>query len=304
MKTILITGGTGLIGSHLTPLLLAKNYKVRYLSRHKREIANVEVYEWDIKKEFIENGALNNVDVIIHLAGANIGEKRWTSERKKEIISSRVDSLKLLQSYISQINNKPQVLVSASAVGYYGMVTSDHIFNEEDKPVNDFLSETCIKWENAANEFKQYGLRVAKLRTAVVLAPKRSALDKLALPARFGFAAPFGKGNQFWPWVHIDDISQIYLKAIEDEKMNDSVNASAPEQVTNNQFNKTLSKVLKMPYFMPAIPGIILKVVLGEMANALLKGSPVSCNKILSKGYKFKFPLLKGALEDCLKRKC
>lgn len=295
MKRVLITGGTGLVGTSLREMLEERGYEIRVLSRDKKEEG---FYFWDWEKGHIDMDALKGVDFIIHLAGANIGEKRWSRKRKRLILESRVKTLELIHSKLKEMDDKPSALISASAVGFYGSITSDKIFTEEDEPGNDFLANVCKMWEEEAMKFSQLGLRVVRIRTGVVLSRKGGALERFKIQAKLGVFFPLGSGNQFFPWIHIDDLCRIYIRAIEDEKREGAYNAVAPEHVTNREFVKTLSRTFKKPFFPIGVPSFLIKLIFGEMGNTILKGSRVSSEKIVSYNFEFKFKNLKEALEN------
>lgn len=299
MPTVLITG-TGLIANHLSEKLLKKGYQVTFLSRSKDPDSKQKVYIWDVKNKTIEKEAIATADYIVHLAGTNIGAKRWTDERKKSIIDSRVDSAALLFSEVKKQKKVLDAFITASGVGYYGAITSEKIFTENDPPATDFLGETCKKWEAAADVFHELNIRTVKIRTAVVLAKNDSALDRMLTPIKLGIGSPLGTGEQYMPWIHIDDICEIYLKAIEDANMNGAFNAAAPDQKNNSVFMKTIAKVLDKPFFFPKIPSFMLKIVLGEMAVVVLEGSRVSDKKIRKTGFEFQFAELEAALQNLL----
>jgi uncharacterized protein (TIGR01777 family) len=250
----------------------------------------------------MDNQAVQGVDYIVHLSGANLGGKRWTSRRKEEIIRSRSGAANLLHKAVSEQGINLKAFISASGISYYGTETSDVIFREEDPAGKDFLSEVCEQWEQAANLFEADGIRTVKIRTAVVLEKSDSALIKMTMPAKFGFLISTGSGDQYLPWIHIDDICQIYLRAIEDQEMKGAYNASAPDQVNHNQFMKVLSKVMKKPLLPVSVPGCILKLIYGEMADLVLKGSRVSSEKLVSSGYSFLFPRLEDALNNVFRK--
>jgi uncharacterized protein (TIGR01777 family) len=300
-SSVLITGGSGLIGKYLTSLLLSEGYKVAHLSRKANQFGKVRVFRWDPEKGILDPVVFEGVDYIIQLAGANIGEKRWTKKRKEEIINSRVDSTKLLFRVISDNNIKLKAFISASAVGYYGSHTSDKIFNEDDQPGRDFLGTTCRKWEEAADLFGNDGIRTVKIRTAVVLQKHDSALSKLMAPAKFGILVQTGNGRQYMPWIHINDLCNIFLKAIMDAKMSGAFNAVSPHHVTHKEFVKTLAHIMNIPVFPVPVPAFILKTVLGEMSDVILKGSRISSDKIDSAGYRFLFNNLENALNNVIR---
>ena len=298
MDTVLISGGTGLIGRNLAARLKEKGYNAAFLSRNFKPTAGFPAYHWDPDKSEIDSAAISDADYIIHLAGANIGEKRWTKERRKLILESRIRSGDLLLRSLSGNSNKLKAFISASAVGYYGAVTSDKIFCEEDPPCDDFLGETCRKWEQSADRFEQIGIRTVKIRTGVVLSRHGGALAKMAVPVRMGFGSALGNGKQYIPWIHIEDLCNIYIKALEDSKIEGAYNAVAPDHRTNKDFTRSLAFSMRKPFWFPHIPAIVLKAIFGEMSAVLLKGSRVSSGKIMSAGFSFKFPDLENALND------
>jgi uncharacterized protein len=298
---VLITGGSGLIGRHLTLVLQAEGYRVSYLSRQKEVSGKVRVFGWDPSKEYLNTEVLEGIDYIVHLAGANLGEKRWSVSRKKEIINSRVDSANLLFRKVSENNCRPKAFISASAVGYYGSVTSDRIFSEEDPPSGDFLGATCRSWEEAADHFAGIGIRTVMIRSGVVLAKRDSTLTRLMNPARFGLVVRLGSGKQYFPWIHIDDLCSIYLKAVKDQNMQGAYNAAAPQHINHNDFVRTMAGIMKRPVILPPVPGWILKTALGEMSDIVLKGSRISSEKIIKSGFSFRFKRLEDALENIIR---
>jgi uncharacterized protein (TIGR01777 family) len=302
METILITGGTGLIGRQLCEKLKEKGYVVTILSRTSKKDGTYPTYAWNLDKKEIDKESLKLADCIIHLAGANLGEKRWTAKRKKLIIDSRVQTGQLIFEKTKEINNKVKVLISASAVGYYGTITSDKIFSETDKPSNDFLGDVCRQWEQSIDKFEELGLRVVKIRTGVVLTKQDGALSKMSRPVKVGLGSAIGNGKQYIPWIHIDDLCNIYIKAIEDIQMNGVYNAVAPDYKTNSDFNQIMAHILHRPLWIPNIPALVIKLIFGNMSEILLKGSRVSSEKIIKAGYQFKFPDLESALVDLLRK--
>jgi uncharacterized protein (TIGR01777 family) len=290
MAKILITGGTGLVGKRLTAMLKERNHEVRILSRSPK---GVNEFKWDVSKSFIDDKALDNIDFIIHLAGAGIADKRWSNERKKVIIDSRVDTANLLFHKIKAQNISLTGFISASGSNYYGAQTSDEIFGEKEDAGTDFLGDVCQKWEAAANQFKELNIPVTILRTGVVLSKKGGALEKMKTPV----ISPLGAGQQYMSWIHIDDLCNVYIKAIE-EDFRGVYNTVSPEHQTSNSFSKTLAKATKRPYLPIAVPGFLLKLVFGELAVILLEGSRLSSKKIEEKGFVFKYLNLKEALKS------
>ncbi|MFN4364031.1 TIGR01777 family oxidoreductase [Chryseobacterium hispalense] len=297
-EIILITGAGGLIARELSKRL-EKDFTIRFLTRNKK---HDNEFEWNIKEKTIDATALDGVSHIIHLAGANISEKRWTDERKKELISSRVDSADLILKTLQQKKITLKSFISASGINYYGTKTTDTIFTENDGPGNDFLSEVVVLWERAADQFKEQNLaeRIVKIRTAVVLSEKDGALKKMLPTIQMGIGSPLGSGKQYMPWIHIEDICSIYEFALKNSDINGAFNAVSPQHTTNEDLTKKIAQVVKKPLFMPNVPGFVLKLIFGELADALLEGSRASAEKIQKAGFQFKFPDLKAALENLL----
>lgn len=300
MQNILITGGTGVVGTHLSKILLEKGYSVTHLSRNPTTTKSIKAYAWDPEKKLIEEEALHNADYIVHLAGANIGAKSWTQSRKEELYSSRVETANLIFEKIEPLADKPKAFISASGISIYGVDTGDRSIDESLQTYgDDFIAKLTVDWEKAADQFSNIGMRVVKMRTGLVLSKKGGALDKMTWPAKLGIAAPLGSGKQYISWIHIDDICNIYVRAIESE-MNGSYNAVAPNPVTNSEFMRNISQIYKKPYFMPAVPGFMLKMVYGEMASIVLGGNYVVPRKITNEGFTFKFADLMTALKNLL----
>jgi len=300
-EIILITGANGLIARNLAQKL-DKEYTVRFLTRKKKK---AHEFEWDLKKGTVDQAAFDNVSHIIHLAGANISEKRWTDERKKELISSRVDSARLLMEGVRNRNIKLKSFISASGINYYGTETTEKIYSEEDPAGKDFLSEVVVLWEQTADEFIENGLaeRVVKLRTAVVLSEKEGALKKLMVPVEYGIGSPLGTGKQYMPWIHLEDIASMYEYAVTNNSVEGAYNAVAPEHTTNAAFTKEVAAILNRPFIMPNVPAFLLKLIFGELSVAVLEGSRASAKKIIDSGFDFRFPDLHTALQDLLKDK-
>lgn len=298
-EIVLITGANGLIAKELSQRL-EKEYTVRFLTRKKQ---NANEFEWNVDAGTIDATALENVSHIIHLAGAGVAEKRWTEERKKEIISSRVGSAGLLLKTLQKKNQKLKSFVSASGINYYGTETTEKIFTEKDGPGHDFLSKVTIVWEQAADEFKNQRVaeRVVKLRTGVVLSEKEGALKKMLPTIKAGIGSPLGTGKQYMPWIHIQDICSMYEFALKNSELDGAFNAVAPEHATNKDLTVQAAKVLKKPLFMPNVPAFVLKLLFGELSVAVLEGSRACSEKIQHAGFQFKFPDLKEALKDLLK---
>jgi uncharacterized protein len=299
--SVLITGGSGLIGKHLTLSLTDAGYNVSHLSRNTSSSSRVKVFKWDPATGTIDPYAFEGIDFIIHLAGANIGEKRWTGKRKAEISGSRINTATFLHKIIKDKGIPLKAFISASATGIYGAETSQKIYCENDPPADDFLGSVCKQWEDAADLFSESGIRTVKIRTAIVLNKNDSALSKLMKPGKFGFLLRTGTGRQYMPWIHITDLCNIYQKSLEESSMSGAFNATAPEHVSHNDFMNVLARVMKRPLFPFAVPEFILKTAFGEMSDIILKGSRVSSKKIIKSGYRFLFNNLEDALNDIIK---
>lgn len=295
MKTVLISGATGLVGKKLTIALTTKGYTVRTLSRKKED----DSFYWNANENYIDPKAFENLDAIIHLAGAPISEK-WTKTYKKELYVSRIKTAVLLFEYVKKHSTNLKTFITASGTNYYGTFTSDKIFKEKDKNGDDFLGNLCKDWENAAFQFETLGTRVVVLRTAAVLAKKNGMLEKFVPLVKWSLASPLGSGKQILPWIHLDDLIKMYIYALENENIKGSYNAVAPEIVTNKAFTETVTKVMNKSMFLPNVPAFALKLILGEMSSIALEGSAVSAQKIQNAGFQFKFPELEPALKDLI----
>lgn len=300
MPTVLVTGGTGLIGKRLCEKLKLAGFDVAVLSQVRYNKSDFPIFYWNWKNEEIDERALKNSDYIIHLAGANIAGQKWTPERKKLIMDSRVKSTNFLQRKLKELKLGPKAFVTASAVGYYGAVTTSKIFKEHDAPENDFLGTVCQLWENAAADVFDARIRTVQIRTGVVLTPQSGAMDKMLLPIKLGVGSALGSGKQFMPWVHIDDLCEIYIKALKDVTMNGAYNAVTCDYHTNKSFTKQLAKKLDRAMWVPNVPAFVMKLLFGEMADMLLCGSRVSNAKIKDAGFEFQYPKLKDALNDLI----
>ena len=279
-----------------------KGYGVTILTRKKPAgipDKGISYAEWDIKNQTIEQDAIANADHIIHLAGANVGEKRWTKKRKREIIDSRVRSAELLIKAMRDVPNKIKTFVSASGIGWYGpdpSIPNPHPFKEDAPAFNDFLGQTCLQWERCLDPAKQLGKRVVSLRTGIVLSEEGGALEEFRKFLRFGLATILGSGQQVVSWISIHDLVGIYIKAIEDPQLSGAYNAVAPQTVTNKQLVLQLARSERKFYIPFYVPSFVLKIVLGEMCIEVLKSATVSCEKISQSGFTFQYPSIEKAL--------
>ncbi len=300
METILITGGTGSVGQDLSNLLLSRGYNVAILTRKKNVENNlIKYFYWDYKNKIIEKEAFKNVTTIIHLAGANIGEKRWSEKRKNEIYNSRVFSVKFLLEYIKKNDIQINHFISASAIGYYGSINSELIFSEDDTQGQDFLAKTCFDLETETLKFNQIGVHTSILRIGVVLSLNGGLLKETINYARKHINPRLGKGTQYINWIHLEDLCRIYLHIIENS-LYDVYNAVSNEKNKNSDFTKLVSKILQKPNISPSIPSFLLKIIFGEMSCLLLCGSRVSNKKITNTGFTFKYDKLDSALKNIL----
>jgi uncharacterized protein (TIGR01777 family) len=299
MQRIVITGANGLIGSHLSPLLEKEGFDVVHLTRDRKSGDRTKSFVWDPARSYADSDAFRPGDIIIHLAGANIGSGRWTGKRKEEIISSRVSSAALLFSKTAGAGIIPSAYITASASGYYGAVTGQRIFTESDPPAADFLGETCRRWEEAAQPFAEKGVRVVRIRTSVVFSASGSALSKMKMPASFGLIVRPGPGDQYLPWIHIDDLCSVYLMAVREAGMSGAYNAASPDHVTLDGVMKEVARQKHLPVFLPHIPVWLMRAVLGEMSVMLTAGSRVSSECLTNSGFTFRYPDLASALRAC-----
>lgn len=300
MAKILITGGTGLVGQRLSSMLVTKGHEVFHLSRKRSGNEHYKTFLWDWESGMIEQDALQEAEYIIHLAGAGIFDERWTAARKKLIADSRIKSGKFILDAIRRKGKYPKAFVCASAVGYYGAVTSSKAFVETDPSATDFLGEVCRKWEAMADDFSGLGIRVVKIRTGLVISENASLITRVSKIIRLGLGASFGNGHQYMPWINIDDLCGMYIKAIEESALSGAYNAAAPSHVTNEEFTAELARLLNKKIWLPNIPSLFLKLVFGERAKLLLTGSKISSEKIISMGFEFLYPGLRAALSQSL----
>jgi uncharacterized protein (TIGR01777 family) len=295
MTKILITGGTGFIGRELISLLLKKGFEVGVLSREKVTFKNVQSFLWS--RESLDLRSLVFADVVVHLAGTNVGSKRWSKSRKEDIISSRVNTAGMIRKALIENNIKIDAFISASAVGYYGDGGEEKLTESSAVVRPDFLSEVCVKWEKAAADFSSI-CRVASVRVGFVLGKNSDAFKKLVLPISMGFGAPLGNGKQYMSWVHLQDLTEIFLRVIEDSSLEGSINACSPNPLTNAELTKKIAHHLGRPLFMPNVPQFALKLLLGEMSSLALVGNRVLPEKLQNHGFHFQYAGLEEALKE------
>ena len=305
MQTVLITGGTGMVGTSLTQLLLSRGYQVIVLTRRPQVSAlpNLTYAVWDIAKGTIDPLAIGKADTIVHLAGAGVADKRWSKKRKQEIVDSRVMSGALLVKYLTEIPHQVKTVVTASAIGWYGPDTAQslqHGFVETDPADGAFLGDTCKQWEDSVKPIETLGIRLVTLRIGIVLNKQGGALAEFIKPAKFGLATIFGTGNQMVSWIHHNDLCKMILFGIQTTSLKGVYNAVSPDPTSNKDLIIAITKKLRGFYLPMPIPAFVLNIMLGEMSIEILKSAKVSSNKIQEADFKFDYPTLDSALHELL----
>ena len=307
MPTVLITGGTGLIGTALCKMLTEKGYHVIILTRNKNEHSsvnpNVSYAEWNISAQTINAEAVKQADHIIHLAGANVADKRWTKKRKKEIIESRTHSAALLVKAMQENENKVQTVITTSGIGWYGEDNPATLqrggFIETDPASDDFLGQVCVQWEQSLDPVTSMGKRLLKFRTGVVFSNDGGAMPEFKRPLRTGVATILGSGRQVISWIHVHDVCRLFLHALENKEMNGVYNAVAHQHISNKTLMLELARRTRGKFFLPMhVPSFILKLVLGQLSVEVLKSATVSNEKTRHSGFKFLYPSLEAALNQ------
>ena len=291
-----VTGASGLIGGALVPFLRAGGHDVLRMVR--RTPRAQDEARWDPESGELDASALGSLDAVVHLAGENIAGGRWTEARKTRLRASRVGPTRLLAEALARLKRKPQVLVSASALGYYGH-RGDTWLTEKDSPADDFLGRLSVEWERATAPAQEAGIRVVSPRIGIVLSPAGGALAKMLLPFKAGLGGVVGPGTQYMSWIALDDLVGVIQHLLERSDLAGPVNAVSPSPVTNAELTKTLGRVLGRPTLM-AVPAFALRLVLGEMADTLLASTRLRPERLLATGYPFRFPQLEGALRHAL----
>ncbi|MEO9872339.1 TIGR01777 family oxidoreductase [Ekhidna sp.] len=298
IKTVLITGGTGLVGTQLSELLTSKGYTVTHLSRNPTQ-KGYQTFYWNVKKMEIDDEAITSADAIIHLAGAGVSDKRWSAEWKKEIYDSRIDSTRLLKEKVAELNPKLKHFTSASAIGYYGWDSGDKLVDEESEKGDGFLADVVEDWEKEVDTFKELDIKISKVRIGIVLSERGGALVELMKPIKFGLGAPLAPGDQHMSWIHIQDLCGIFAHTLENS-VEGIFNGVAPSPHTNKEFTKSVANQLNKSLWLPNVPKFALRLIVGEMADILVGGNRVSSRKIEEAGFNFQFVSLNSALQDLL----
>ena len=297
-KTILIAGGTGLIGRRLREHLVSEGFRVKMLTRNKTSMDGTFIH-WNPANKNLDELAISDVDVVINLAGEGIADKRWTPWRRRKIVNSRVFSTNLLVNTLSRMHHNVKLVINASAIGIYGD-TGDMVMHEENKSAGDFLGETCARWENAASGFEKSGIRTVIFRLGVVLSMESGMLAEIMKAARLKIMPVFGNGKQYQSWIHIDDLCRMMVKSIHSENMEGIYNAVSPGPLSNRNFMLLLAQIMPGNQFLIRIPKLFLQLFLGDMSKVILHSTRVSSKKIESTGFSFTYPQANNALRNLL----
>ena len=294
---LVVAGGSGLIGSALIKDALSKKHEVIQLVRHKPK--HQHEVQWNPDKFEVEIDALNDATAIINLSGAGVGDKRWTKNYKKLILTSRVNATKTLAEAITRLNNPPSVFVSSSAIGFYGD-TAENAVDENAELGEGFLSDVVFNWEYAAQKVKQHKIRVVHPRTSLVMSKRGGVLKKVLPIFKLGLGGKLGNGKQFWSYISLEDEIRAIYHLINDSRLTGGVNLSTPNPVTNKEFTKSLASALNRPAFL-SVPSLALKIALGEFSIEVLGSSRVLPSKLIASGFKFNHPDILSTLNSALK---
>ena len=296
---VLITGGTGLIGTRLAEMLIDSGYEVALLSRKPAKSNHFRSFRWEPRTQMIDEAAVPYADFIVNLAGASVSDGKWTDERKRDIMTSRLGGLTLLHRELAKPGHHVRAFISASAIGLYGDAGAKLVDEETPPalPTHDFLADVSQQWELAAAPIAALGIRTIIPRIGIVLSTEGGALPQIARPMKLGAGAALGSGKQYMSWIHLDDLCRLFIAMLDDESWNGTYNAVAPNPVTNQQFTETLAQVLHRPLLLPKVPAFGLKLAMGEMSDIVLASQNVSDQKVLAQGFEFEYPELHGALK-------
>ena len=295
---VLITGGTGLIGTRLAEMLIDSGYEVALLSREPNKSSHYRSFRWDPRACTIDEAAVPYADYIVSLAGASVSDGKWTDERKRDIMTSRLGGLALLSRELAKPGHHVQAVISASAIGIYGDAGNQSVTEETPPavPTHDFLADVSNQWELAAAPIAALGIRTVIPRIGVVLSTEGGALPQIARPVKLGAGAALGSGRQFMSWIHLDDLCRLFIAMLEDTAWRGTYNAVAPYPATNQAFTEVLADVLHRPLLLPKVPAFGLKLAMGEMSEIVLASQNVSAAKVLAQGFQYEYPELRGAL--------
>ncbi|MBV7338586.1 TIGR01777 family oxidoreductase [Chloroflexi bacterium TSY] len=301
---IIISGGTGLIGRALQPILYSEHHDVIILSRSPERVrrkmhSSAQIAQWDGQSTTGWGHLIDGADAVINLAGTGIADARWSDERKQAIQDSRVRAGEAIVQAIDAANTKPKVLIQASAVGYYGVLHGDSKVSEDSGPGNDFLAQICFDWEASTSAVETMGVRRATIRTGIVLSNDGGAWPKIKLPYSLFAGGPLGSGRQWYPWIHMEDEVRAIQFLLQTESATGPYNLTAPEPVTNKVVAKTIGESMGRPSFMPA-PRLAIKLALGEMSTLLLDGQRAIPRNLLNEGFTFNYPSIDLAVQDLI----
>ena len=302
MSTILIAGGTGLIGNRLSELLTIEGHQVIHLSRTENLSATYPAYAWDLQKKVIDERAVLQADYIINLAGTGIADKPWTKARKELIISSRTQSTALLLEAIKKTKHQPKAYLASAAIGIYGDRGNELLTEESAAGKKGFLAESCIAWEAAIKEVEATDLRTVAIRIGVVLANSGGAFPKMSMSLPFGVAPYFGFGQQWYSWIHIDDLARMFIHAIQQEDIEGFYNGVAPNPETNKALVEKMVQMSGKKALAVPTPAFALRLGMGEMADVVLSGAKISSQKIEDTGFQFLYPKLEDALKQLFEK--
>jgi uncharacterized protein (TIGR01777 family) len=300
-KIIVISGGTGLIGSLLSSHLKSLGNEVRILSRKSSN--KDDFFRWDPEAGVLDSKAIENAEVLIHLAGAGIADYRWSESRKEEIINSRVDSTLCIKNALSNYPNNINTVIAASAIGYYGGDRGEFELSEESDPGDDFLAHSCDLWEEATSTLASAERQLYTFRFGIVLDKRKGALPKISAPFKFGVGSQLGNGKQWMPWIHGNDVVKAVNAAINHEFPSGTYNVTSPNPARNKALSRELATVLKVPLWAPPVPKFILTLFFGEMSIAFIGSCKVLPVKLLKQGFKFDYPDLSSALTEIYSKK-
>lgn len=299
MPTVLIGGGTGLVGTRLSEILTDRGYTVIHLSRQANQEARFPAFEWDIKNQVIDLNAIRQADYIINLAGAGIAERPWTESRKQLIIDSRVETTRLLIKGLKEAEHRPKAFLSSAAIGFYGN-RGDELVDENSTPGTGFLTESCLDWENAIEEVNTTGTRSVAVRIGIVLSTSGGALEKMLTPVKWGVSGYFGDGKQWYSWIHIDDLCALFIHFLEHDETQGFYNGVAPNPSRNKAFAQAIMRAHPKKQVVLPVPAFLLRAVMGEMADIVLYSTKANSAKTEASGFVFKYPNLPDALTQLL----